>query len=141
MITRKSLFKYTPRVVAAFILLQTLWFKFGIGGNTALRESKIIFVHLSQSLLDTGQYEGLFRLGTGMAELLVSIALFTRYAGYGALLGVVIMLGAILSHLLLIGISINGDHGQLMVMAVIVLICCVKVAFNERNNTVLKRFI
>ncbi|MFT7163081.1 MAG: hypothetical protein ACI9GZ_004281, partial [Bacteroidia bacterium] len=52
----------------------------------------------------------------------------------GALLSAGLMGGAILSHLLLIGIEVRGDNGLLFAMAVIVLLASVKVLFDEKEK-------
>lgn len=132
--TSKKIIRLVPRLVVSVILLQTLWFKFGIGGQKALEESQMLFISLSNMLFGTDSYEGLFRIGTGILELMVSITIFTKYSGYAAILGILIMLGALASHLFFIGISINGDAGLLMMMAIVVLICCLKVAYDERKS-------
>lgn len=99
----------------------------------------MIFAKLSETLFGTPAYESLFRIVTGILELAVSIAIFTKYSGYAAILGICIMLGALFSHLFFIGISVNGDSGQLMMMALIVLICCLKIAYDEREQMNLSR--
>ncbi|MEJ0104489.1 MAG: hypothetical protein WDO19_18830 [Bacteroidota bacterium] len=49
-------------------------------------------------------------------ELIASILiLIPRTTGYGALLGLGIMGGAILSHLVVLGIQVQGDGGQLFI--------------------------
>ncbi|UXP31713.1 DoxX family protein [Reichenbachiella agarivorans] len=136
MINRFQIIKYTPRIVVAFILLQTLWFKFGIGGAEALEESKMIFVTLSNALFGNNHHEAFLRIGTGIVELAISILIFTRWSYYGALMGIGVMIGALLSHLLFLGISINQDSGQLMAMSIITLIGCIKIAYDEKFSKV-----
>jgi putative oxidoreductase len=100
------------RLVAAVILLQTLYFKF-----TAQPESVELFTKLG--------VEPWGRIGTGIIELAASILLlFPSTVIIGALLGVGLMGGAILSHLAVIGIESKGDGGQLFMLAIIVLLCC-----------------
>ncbi|MFY0626661.1 MAG: DoxX family protein [Reichenbachiella sp.] len=126
---------YLPRVLAAIILLQTLFFKFGIGGDTALNQSKELFSLLSTSLLGSSEYESYIRISTGVLEFIASILLFIpSKALYGGLLGILLMTGAIFSHVFAIGIAFNNDGGQLLIMAVIVLICCLKVVFDEKKK-------
>jgi putative oxidoreductase len=100
------------RLVAAVILLQTLYFKF-----TAQPESVELFTKLG--------VEPWGRIGTGIIELVASILLlFPSTVIIGALLGMGLMSGAILSHLAVIGIESKGDGGQLFMLAIIVLLCC-----------------
>ena len=113
---------WIAQILAAIILLQTLYFKF-----TAAPESVYIF-----STLGVEPYG---RIGSGVAELIASVLLLMpRTAWAGALLGLGIMGGAILSHLTILGIEIMGDGGQLFAYAVIVLVCCGIVAFLKRKE-------
>ena len=133
--TLKKVVKYLPRILAAIILLETLLFKFGIGGEAFLNESKSLFTNLTVAIFGHGDFEAFFRIGTGILELIASILLlWPKHAGLGALLGVGLMIGAILSHLFFIGIIVGNDGGQLMVMALIVLMCCTKVLFDEKAS-------
>lgn len=133
--TLKNIIKYLPRFIAAIILLETLLFKFGIGGEAFLNESKALFTNLTISIFGHGDFEAFFRVSTGVLELIASILLlWPKRAGLGALLGVILMFGAILSHLFFIGVIVGNDGGQLMVMALIVLMCCTKVLLDEKPN-------
>ncbi len=54
------------------------------------------------------------RIGTGVAELITpALLLIPATAWLGALLGVGIMGGALMSHLTLLGIEVQGDGGYL----------------------------
>ena len=107
----KFLLERVLSIVAAVILLQTLYFKF-----TAAPVSVHIFSTLG--------LEPWGRIGTGVMELLAGILLlWKRTSFYGALLAIGIMAGAILSHLLFLGIEILGDGGHVFVLAIIVTIC------------------
>ncbi len=131
----KSTIRYIPRVLMAFILVQSLFFKFGIGGNEALSESQALFSALTTALFGNNEWEAVFRIGTGILELIASIlVLISPYALYGAILGLGLMLGAILSHLFFIGVSIQGDGGLLMIMAIVVFICCIKILYDEKEK-------
>lgn len=105
--------KYLPWVlslVAAIIMLQTLYFKF-----TANPESVYIFTAVGM--------EPWGRIGTGVAELIASVLLLIPSVRYiGAFLGVGIMLGAIASHIFLLGIEVQGDGGYLFILAFVVLL-------------------
>jgi putative oxidoreductase len=99
------------RLVAAGVLLQTLYFKF-----TGAPESVYIFTTLGM--------EPWGRIGSGMAELAASgLLLCTGTAGFGALLAAALMAGAIVSHLTRLGVEVQGDGGLLFALAWIVLIC------------------
>ena len=100
------------RIIAAVIMLQTLYFKFG-----AAPESVYIFSTLGM--------EPWGRIGTGVGELIASILiLLPRYSVYGALLGIGLMSGAIFFHLTKLGIEVMGDGGQLFIYALLVLLSC-----------------
>ncbi len=116
----KSPYFYAERVlslVAAVILLQTLYFKF-----SAAEVSVYIF-----STLGVEPYG---RIATGVLELVTgALLLFRRTAIYGAVAGLGIISGAILSHLLVLGIEVKGDGGQVFYLALIVFACCAGVLF------------
>lgn len=98
------------RMVAALIMLQTLFFKF-----TAAPESVYIFSKLG--------IEPWGRVGSGVMELLASVLiLIPRTTVLGAGLAMGIMAGAVLSHFFILGISIQGDGGQLFIYAWLVLV-------------------
>ncbi|MFY7672439.1 DoxX family membrane protein [Tenacibaculum sp. MEBiC06402] len=100
------------KIIAAVIMLQTLFFKF-----TGAQESIDLFTKVA------GENEQLMRIGTGVLELIASILLFIpRRVWLGAALTVGLMGGAIFSHLTKIGITHNNDGGTLFMMAVITLI-------------------
>jgi uncharacterized membrane protein YphA (DoxX/SURF4 family) len=110
------------RLVAAIILLQTLYFKF-----TGNPESVELFTKLG--------VEPWGRIGTGVIELITGILLLIPSVVFiGAMLGIGLMAGAILSHLTVIGIESKGDGGQLFVLAIIVLVCCVVIAWNYKDQ-------
>lgn len=117
------------KLVAAIIMLQTLFFKF-----SASAESVYIFSALGM--------EPLGRIGTGIAELIASILiLIPRTTLLGALMGVGIMLGAIVSHLFVLGIVVMNDGGQLFLYAILVTLCCVGLVYlNSSKITLLLKF-
>ena len=121
------------KIVAAIIMLQTLYFKF-----TAQPESVYIFSTLG--------IEPFGRIGSGVAELIASILLLIpRTSWIGAIMGMGVMAGAIASHLVILGIEVQGDGGQLFGMALITFLCCAFVLFFERAkvlnfvSTILKK--
>jgi uncharacterized membrane protein YphA (DoxX/SURF4 family) len=116
------------RLVPAVILLQTLYFKF-----TAQPESVQLFTRIGM--------EPYGRIGTGVLELIAAVLLLIpRYTGYGAILGLVMMTGALYFHLTKIGIFFGGD-ALLFIYAVITFICCALLIFiyKTRLENQLKR--
>jgi len=104
---------WSLRIIAAVILLQTLYFKF-----TGQPESVELFSKLG--------VEPWGRIGTGIIELIAAVLLLIPVTVWiGAILGIGLMTGAILSHLFVIGIESQQDGGQLFGLACIVLGCCV----------------
>jgi hypothetical protein len=101
---------WTCRITAALILLQTLFFKF-----TAAPESVYIFTKVGA--------EPWGRIGSGVVELIAAIFLLTpRFVWAGAFLALGVMAGAIISHLTLLGIEVQGDKGLLFFLAVTVFV-------------------
>lgn len=110
------------KLTAVVILLQTLYFKF-----TAAEESVYIFQTLG--------IEPFGRIGSGVVELIASILLLIpRTTLLGALLGLGTMLGAIFSHIFVLGIEVQHDGGTLFILAVITLLCCLILVYTERNK-------
>ena len=109
------------RVVAALILVQTLYFKF-----TGAPESVYIFT--------TVGIEPWGRIGSGVAELIAAVLLFVpglAWAGAGLALGVIG--GAIMSHLTVLGIEVQGDGGLLFGLALVVAATCATVLWIHRR--------
>lgn len=95
-------------MVVAVILLQTLFFKF-----TAAPESVHIFETLGA--------EPWGRLASGVAELVAAVfLLLPATVAFGAALALGVMLGAIGSHLFVLGIVVQDDGGTLFAMALLV---------------------
>lgn len=108
----KKIFSTLLKIVAAFIMLQTLFFKF-----SGAQESIDLFTTIA------GDNEALMRIGTGALELIASILLFVpKKIWLGAFLTVGLMGGAILSHLTILGIEHNNDGGRLFTCALITLV-------------------
>lgn len=108
----KAKFLLLLRLIAAAILLQTLYFKF-----TGAPESKFIFGTLGA--------EPWGRIFSGLVELVASILLLVPAAQiFGAIIGLGVMLGAILSHIFVLGIAIQGDGGLLFALACTVFASC-----------------
>ena len=117
---KTNYFLWALQILAAVILLQTLYFKF-----SAAPESVYIFSKLG--------VEPYGRIGSGIVELIAGILLLTpRYAWLGALIAVGVMAGAIFSHLTILGIEIMGDHGELFILALVVFVCSLVILFFKR---------
>ena len=118
----QKIISWITRVVAAVILLQTLFFKF-----TAAPESVALFTQLG--------VEPWGRIGLGIAELIVAILLLVpRTAWLGAIGGIGLMIGAIGAHLTTIGIVFNNDGGALFTLAVITLVSSAIALFIHRED-------
>lgn len=113
---------WAARVVAAIILLQTLYFKFG-----GMAESVYIFSKLG--------VEPWGRIGSGIIELIAAILiLIPRTSWIGAGLGLGVMVGAILSHLTVLGIDVLDDGGYLFFLAIVVAISCLVILLLTRQQ-------
>ena len=122
MLTPKNITSWILRLVAAFIMVQTLFFKF-----SGAPESIFIFSELGM--------EPWGRIGTGVIELIASVLLLIpRTTWLGAGLGVATMSGAIFFHLTVLGIQVRNDGGQLFLYAVITLLSCLALLFMEREK-------
>ena len=110
------------QLLAAGILLQTLFFKF-----TGAEESVYIFSTLG--------IEPWGRIGTGIAELIAALLLLTpRTAPAGAVLAMGLMTGAMFSHLTVLGIVVKGDGGLLFGLAVTVFVASALVLVIRRGQ-------
>ena len=75
------------------------------------------------------------RYGSGVAELVAAILLLTpRFAWAGALLALGVMSGALASHLTVLGIEVQGDHGLLFSLACVVFAASFVTAFLHRDQ-------
>ena len=98
------------QLLVAGILLQTLFFKF-----TGAAESVYIFSTLG--------IEPWGRIGSGIVELIASILLLVpATTTLGAALAMGVITGAIVSHLTVLGIEVQGDGGLLFALALIVFV-------------------
>lgn len=119
---QKSIGIWLVKLIAAVILLQTLFFKF-----SAAPVSVYIFSELSM--------EPWGRIGTGILELIASVLLLIpAKALYGAFLGLGLMSGAIFFHLTKLGIEVQNDSGKLFMMALIVIAICMFLIGTERKK-------
>jgi uncharacterized membrane protein YphA (DoxX/SURF4 family) len=105
-----SVFSWALRLAAAGILLQTLFFKF-----TAAPESVYIFTKVG--------LEPWGRIGSAVVELISALLILSpRFSWLGSIIAIGVMAGAIISHLTLLGIEVQGDKGLLFTLAVIVFV-------------------
>jgi len=105
-------------------MLQTLYFKF-----SAAEESVFIFSEMG--------IEPWGRIATGIFELIASILiLFSPTLVFGAIIGVGLMSGAILSHLTVLGVEVKDDGGQLFAYALIVWISCAIIIWVRREKLI-----
>lgn len=110
------------RIAAAVILVQTLYFKF-----TGAEESVYIFTKVGA--------EPLGRIGSGILELIAAILLFIpRLTWLGATLACGVMAGAILSHLTILGIVVQGDGGLLFTLACVVFTSASFILWTKRSD-------
>lgn len=107
-----NILSWVLRIVAAIILLQTLFFKFA-----GAPESVYIFTKVHA--------EPWGRIGSGVVELIAAILILTpRFTWLGSGIAIAAMSGAIISHLTVLGIEVQGDNGLLFMLAVTVFIAC-----------------
>jgi hypothetical protein len=115
-------FYWGARIIAALILLQTLFFKF-----TASPESVYIFTTIGM--------EPWGRIGVGVVELITAtLLLIPATAWLGGVLALGLMAGAIGMHLTKLGIEVQGDHGQLFIYALIVTSCSIFVLVMNKEK-------
>lgn len=117
-----TVLSWVLRITAAIILLQTLFFKF-----TAAPESVYIFTKVGA--------EPWGRIGSGVVELIAAILILTpRFTWLGSLVAMGMMAGAILSHLTVLGIEVQGDKGLLFGLALTVFVTSTISLFIERTQ-------
>lgn len=115
-------FFWLLRVVAALIMVQTLYFKF-------LGAPESIYIFTTVGMEPWG------RFAVGVAELIASVLLLinrTTWIGAGLAFG--LMLGAIGMHFTFLGVEVLGDGGYLFILANAVLLCAVYILYYERSR-------
>lgn len=119
---RQKIAIWTCSLVAAGIMIETLFFKF-----TGAAESKYIFSKMGT--------EPWMRWVQGLWELAASIGLLLpRLRWAGGILTTGAMAAAILSHMTWLGYSIQGDHGLLFSMALVTFTCGFTVMWTYRHH-------
>lgn len=125
-----TILQWVLRLIAAIIMLQTVYFKF-----SGAEESVYIFTQMG--------IEPWGRYATGIAELIASILiLYKPLTAFGSLMAVGIMSGALVSHILVLGVVVKDDNGLLFSYALIVWLASVILAWLNRAQLVdfLKKF-
>jgi hypothetical protein len=108
----QAVVSWALQLAVAGILLQTLFFKF-----TGAEESVYIFSTVGRFVGVAG-VEPWGRSGSGIVELIASLLLLApATASIGAILTMGLMGGAIMSHLVVLGIDVHGDGGLLFGLA------------------------
>jgi uncharacterized membrane protein YphA (DoxX/SURF4 family) len=108
---KSEIFYWVARLIAAIIMLQTLYFKF-----SASEESVFIFSTIGM--------EPWGRIGVGVLELISAVLLLIPSTVWaGSLLALGLMVGALGMHLAFLGIIVKDDGGQLFIYALIVALC------------------
>ena len=117
-----SIAPWVLRIIAALIMLQTLYFKF-----SGAEESVYIFSQLGM--------EPWGRIATGVLELIASILiLYPKTTFFGSVLAIGLMSGAVIAHLSKLGIVVKNDGGQLFIYALLVLVSSLILAILYRND-------
>jgi uncharacterized membrane protein YphA (DoxX/SURF4 family) len=120
--TVSTVASWVLQLVVAVILLQTLFFKF-----TGAAESVYIFTTLG--------VEPWGRIGSGVVELIAAILLlFPATVTVGAALALVVIVGAIVSHVTILGIEVQGDGGLLFFLALTVFVASAVILVLRRGE-------
>lgn len=118
---KESWFSWGARIVVAFILIQSVYFKL-----TAQTVSVELF-----SILGV---ESWGRITLGIVELITGILILISPTVFiGAILATLIGLGAILTHLFFIGINFDGDI-TLFLMAIVVFGLSIFLIWSEKRK-------
>ncbi len=113
---------WAARLLAAIIMLQTLYFKF-----SGAEESVYIFSQVGM--------EPWGRIGVGVMELIASLLIIIPATVWaGSILAAGLMGGALLMHLTILGIEVKGDGGYLFALALIVALCAAIALWLDRKN-------
>lgn len=140
----RRMLDWACRLVAAVILLQTLFFKFTAAPESVYIFTKVgTFVHTYVPFLPVSGVEVWGRIGSGVMELIAAILLLTpRFVWAGAMLAIAATAGAIVCHLTFLGIEVQGDKGLLFGLALTVVITSGVTLFLHRNQVLVtgKRF-
>lgn len=128
---KETVFYWVARLVAALIMLQTLYFKF-----SGSEESVYIFTTVGM--------EPWGRIAVGVMELIAAILiLIPATVWLGSAIAIGLMVGALGMHVTLLGIVVQNDNGQLFIYALIVLVCSLYAFAKSRKQipAALKKFL
>ncbi len=118
---KNKIIYWVIRIVPAVILLQTLFFKF-----TGSAEAVYIFTTLG--------VEPYGRILLGVVELITATLILIPSTSFkGAILGIGLMIGAIFSHVFVLGINVQNDGGKLFALALITLIFCIIIVSTHKK--------
>lgn len=109
----RTVLLWTLRIFVAAVLLPQAYFK--LTGT-----DEFVFVFQMLGAEPVGRY-----LTASLELMTVILLLGPRTLVQGALTGIIVMLGAVGSHLFVLGISVNEDHGAMFLLACCVLACLV----------------
>lgn len=124
------------RIVAAIILLQTLFFKFTAAPESVYIFTKVgIFLHRYIPFASISTFEVTGRIGSGIMELIAAVLLLTpSFVWVGAVLAMAATSGAIASHLTFLGVEVQGDKGLLFLLAIAVFVTSTIALFLHRAH-------
>jgi putative oxidoreductase len=114
-------FLWFLRLVAAGILLPAGY-------------SKLMGGEMSSMLFGMLGMEPHGRIIIGLIEVAAALLLLSPQAASGALIAVGVMFGAIIAHLTVLGVEVDGDGGRLVMMLVIVFTSSVAVLIAHRGE-------
>jgi putative oxidoreductase len=128
------IFSWACRIVAAIILLQTLFFKFTAAPESVYIFTKLgAFIHAYVPFASISTVEVSGRIGSGIMELIAAVLLLTpRFVWAGAILAMAVTGGAIVSHFTFLGIEVQGDKGLLFFLAIAVVVTSAIALFLHR---------
>jgi uncharacterized membrane protein YphA (DoxX/SURF4 family) len=122
----KKYYSLFLRITVAIIYIQTLYFKF-----TAHPDSVYIFTKMG--------VEPFGRIFLGVIELIISIGILMPKTKYVAIvMSIVIVLGALMSHIFILGIIVNGDNGLLFSLACLIFLLSIILFIYHYNEIKLK---
>jgi hypothetical protein len=110
------------RVMLIIILLAALFLKLAGAGDSIYIFSKI-------GVEPRGRY------GASIAELIAVISLLNlRFVWAGALITLVVITGALVSHLTILGLVVQNDGGGRFALAVVVFLCSAVAVYLHRHQ-------
>src|SRR5258708_21306148 len=120
MTTPILVFSWACRIVAAIILLQTLFFKFTAAPESVYIFTKLgAFIHTYVPLASIGGVEVSGRIGSGIMELIAAVLLLTpRFVWAGAILAMAATAEAIATPLTFLAIYLQRHNGLLFFLPI-----------------------